>query len=81
MNLKTDLRKFEAWRQLRGFSKRDLLDYEVFSSWWACLLSWDWAQGLAAKYFAWKVNRKYRRYEKSLEYRKSTTQGSLFSRS
>jgi hypothetical protein len=37
------------------------LMYEVHSSLWASWISWGWAQELAAKYFAWKVNRKMRR--------------------
>lgn len=42
-----------------------LLDYEIRSSWWASLISWDWGQKLSAKYFAWKVKRKYVRYKQS----------------
>ena len=41
------------------------VDYEVRSSWWASLISWDWAQELSSLYFAWKVKRKYNRYKKS----------------
>ena len=40
----------------------DFLDYEVRSSWWAHRLRWSWAYALAARYFAWKTNRKYGRY-------------------
>lgn len=42
-----------------------LLDYEIRSSWWASLISWDWGLKLSAKYFAWKVKRKYGRYKQS----------------
>jgi hypothetical protein len=41
---------------------RDILDYEIRSSWWACLISNPRLQDLAASYFAWKVRRKLRRY-------------------
>lgn len=41
------------------------LDYEIRSSWWASLISWEWGQNLAGKYFAWKAIRKYTRYKKS----------------
>lgn len=42
-----------------------LLNYEVRSSWWACYISWEWAQKLSSSYFAWKVSRKYARYKES----------------
>ncbi len=29
-------------------------------------ISWDWLQSLIARYYAYKVNRKYYRYEKRL---------------
>jgi hypothetical protein len=38
------------------------LDYEIRSSWWAELIWFTWGQDLAAKYFAWKVQRKYNKY-------------------
>lgn len=41
------------------------LDYEVRSSWWASRIGWGWAQKLSAKYFSWKVKRKYTRYKTS----------------
>lgn len=44
------------------YSMRDFLDYEIRSSWWASSISWNWAQDLAGRYFAWKVKRKYSRY-------------------
>lgn len=46
-----------------------LLDYEVRSSWWAewCGASCcDFIAFLAGRWFAWKVNVKYRRYRNSL---------------
>lgn len=39
------------------------LDYEVQASWWASWISNDFLQGLAGRYFAWKVNRKMGRIE------------------
>lgn len=44
----------------------DILDYEVRSSWWTGLTPY-FLHGLAAAYFAWKVNRKWKRYLYSLE--------------
>jgi hypothetical protein len=41
------------------------LDYEIRSSWWASLISWDWGQKLSGKYYAWKTSRKYARYKQS----------------
>ncbi len=41
------------------------LDYEIRSSWWASWIGWNWGQELAGKYFAWKVKRKYARYNQS----------------
>jgi hypothetical protein len=41
------------------------LDYEIRSSWWASWIGWNWLQELSGKYFAWKVKRKYARYEQS----------------
>ena len=41
------------------------LDYELRSSLWASWIGWDWAQNISAKYFVWKVLRKYARYKKS----------------
>ncbi len=46
------------------------LDYEVGASWWACWIGSDWAQNLVSRYFAWKVNRKFRRYKWSVSGRK-----------
>lgn len=42
-----------------------ILHYEVKSSWWAGKISNPILQQLSAKYFAWKVNRKYKRYSQS----------------
>lgn len=43
-------------------TKDQALQYEVRSSWWAKWISNETLADLAAKYFAWKVIRKYRRY-------------------
>jgi hypothetical protein len=39
----------------------DALKYEVGASLWARHLSWKWAQSLATRYYAWKVNCKWER--------------------
>ena len=41
---------------------RDFLDYEIRASWWGWMIWWGWGQNLAARYFAWKTQRKYSRY-------------------
>lgn len=38
------------------------LDYEIRASWWACWIRWKPLQHLTARYFAWKVRRKYNRW-------------------
>ena len=48
----------------------DFLHYGIRSSWWAPLIGWDWGQELSAKYFAWKTRIKYKKYEKSIFYKK-----------
>jgi hypothetical protein len=42
---------------------RMILDYEIRSSWWVGLVSWEWGQELSVKYFVWKTKRKYVRYK------------------
>lgn len=45
-------------------TRRELLDYEIQSSRWAGLISWNWLQDMAARYFARKVNTKYARWQR-----------------
>lgn len=45
----------------------DALDYEIRSSWWASKLDWTNAQCWAGRYYAWKVNRKWARYQQNIE--------------
>ncbi len=44
-----------------------LLAYELYASWWADRIPFRWAQRLAARYFAWKVARKFERYRSKIE--------------
>lgn len=44
-----------------------ILDYEVRASWWT---PWFPFRELAGSYFAWKVRRKFRRYQASCLERK-----------
>ena len=46
-----------------------ICDYEVRSSWWASLISNKTLQDWAGKYFAWKVGRKFRRWQQSMRNR------------
>lgn len=43
---------------------REVLEYEVKSSWWAGYISWPWLQALAGWYYGRKVRRKYDRYRR-----------------
>ena len=44
------------------------LDYEIKSSWFASWVSCNYGKKLCAKYFVWKVKRKYSRYIKFKEF-------------
>lgn len=62
----------EAWANWRAYwsdnsppSLRALLEYEVKSSWWAGWLPSEAMQDAAATYYAWKVKRKYARFQAS----------------
>ena len=44
---------------------KDILLYEIHSHWFASKVSNPFLQNLLAKYFAWKVRRKYRKYQYS----------------
>jgi hypothetical protein len=48
----------------KTISIEEALDYEIRSSWWACLLPWDWMHRLAARYFYKRVKRRHARYKK-----------------
>lgn len=48
-------------------TRQEILYYEVAACWWAEWMSLPFLQEIAAKYFAWKVNRKYDRYLKMLK--------------
>lgn len=45
------------------------LEYEIHASWWARHISHPVLQGWAGSYYAWKAERKYRRYRQSLNNR------------
>lgn len=42
-------------------SIKELIEYEIASSWFAPWVSHPWLQGLVARYYARKVKRKYAR--------------------
>ncbi len=48
-------------------SYREFLEYEVNSSWWAGLIGNRWLQEWTARYFAWKVDRKYSAHRRQLD--------------
>jgi len=43
-----------------------LLDYELRSSWWAQWMGTAALQSISASYYAWKVNRKFVRWQRSV---------------
>lgn len=61
--------------------KKVILDYEIKSSWWAGWIGNPKLQFLAAKYFAWKVNRKFNRYLEFYEMKKTLSAYSAMSTS
>lgn len=46
-------------------TQEQLLDYEIRASVWAPWIRIRWMQDLAGRYFAWKVRRKYSRWQAS----------------
>lgn len=44
----------------------EALDYEIRASWWASHISNRFLQNYIGLYFAWKVARKFRRYQDSI---------------
>lgn len=59
----------------RRLSMREVLSYEIHSHWLERWIGFERGQGLMARYFAWKVRRKYNRYSISLEERKRILNG------
>lgn len=47
-------------------NQHDALRYEIAACPIAGFCSWNWAQDLVARYLAWKVSRKWRRYQRYL---------------
>ena len=42
------------------------LAYEIHSSRWAGFMVFEWGQLIAVKYYVWKTERKFARYQNSL---------------
>ncbi len=53
----------------------EILKYEVAASWWAWCITGHNLQRVVARYFAWKVKRKYIRYKRHVEYTKIASKG------
>lgn len=49
---------------------KELLEYEVASSWLVPIIPWDWAQELLSEYYVRRVLRKYRRLKRYHELKK-----------
>ena len=52
---------------MKQISIHEAVHYEIRASWWAQYMWAHWMQVLSGKYFAWKANRKYIRYNDSIE--------------
>lgn len=61
--------KVNNLKEIRDNINLNLLEYEIFSSWWAALIWWDWGQDIVARYFVWKTRRKYARYKRHMGYK------------
>lgn len=48
-------------------TKRDILTYEVCAAWWPQFVSNPILQRVVGKYFAWKVGRKWGRFQAMVE--------------
>lgn len=44
-----------------------ILQYEIFSSWWTPYCHFDWMNNLASVYYAKKAERKFNRYKKATQ--------------
>jgi len=40
---------------------QECLTYEIYGTWWAYYVWWEWGHELAAKYFVFKAKRKFNR--------------------
>ncbi len=49
-----------------GISLSQALAYEINSSWWASFMFGEFLAGIAGSYYAWKVARRFARYESML---------------
>jgi len=45
-------------------------EWEVASTYWTQFVTWEWAQWLCGKYFAWKVRYKYANYQAHFDRKK-----------
>ena len=52
---------------------KQALAYEAHGSWWVGLVPGDtWLGKLAAKYLAWKIETRFRRIERAMEFERKT---------
>jgi hypothetical protein len=57
----------DSERKIVNISQIQALSYEIRASWWANRVSNPFLQDLAGRYFAWKVRRKFGRYQQMIE--------------
>ncbi len=55
--------------RINKLSVNDILNYEVHSNWLAPYIFFGWGQYLLGWYIGKKVNRKYKRYLRSMDFR------------
>lgn len=57
----------DSEEKIVDISKEQALLYEIRASWWASWVSNPFLQDLASRYFAWKVRRKFGRYQQMIQ--------------
>jgi len=68
--MKTDRnerRGAELFEESFGLTMKQVLVYELAASWWASWICIEWMQELTSRYYAWKVDRKWRRFQAMYE--------------
>ncbi len=64
-----DINALRNMKPINKLSIKEILDYEINSSWTAGFIWFNWGREIIGSYFARKVKRKHKRYSKSLDSR------------
>lgn len=59
-SMKNENVQFE--KSVFSLSKLDIIHYEIARAWWPQFVSAKWAQRLCSRYFAWKAERIFARF-------------------